>query len=100
MSRKIVGITVGTPISPQAIIEKGLPTITDKDEGKILQVKEGVWSAEELPTYDGEFIVTPAVDNEQTLLTAGKYAEANITVEKIPITSVSNSSGGNTVIIG
>lgn len=100
MSRKIVGITVGTPTSPERIAEEILPAVTDKDEGKILQVEGGKWTAKDLPTYDGEFIVTPSADNEQTLQTAGKYAESNITVEKIPYSEVSNTAGGTTVIIG
>lgn len=47
MSRKIVGVTVGTPTSPQKIVEKGLPTVTDKDEGKALKVQGGKWTPQE-----------------------------------------------------
>jgi hypothetical protein len=80
-------------------------TVLEKNTDDLQQILDMVNDlpdkGEEFPeTYEGEFVVTPAVDSEQTLLTAGKYIEENITVEKIPITSVSNSSGGNTVIIG
>lgn len=105
MSRKIIGITVGTTINPDRLAEKldvgsSLPTVTEKDEGKILQVEGGKWAAKDLPTYDGEFLVTPSADSDQTLQTAGKYSKSNITVEKIPYSEVSNTAGGTTVIIG
>jgi hypothetical protein len=84
MSRKIVGVTVGTPISPQAIVEKGLPTITDKDEGKILQVKEGVWSAEKLQEPDLSETELPEVTEEDNgkVLTVenGEWVAQEITI--------------------
>lgn len=77
-----------------------LPPVTDEDNGKVLLVKDGQWEADKLPTYDGSFVVTPSADNDQRLLTAGKYNESDITVEKIPYAEVSNPAGGVTVIIG
>lgn len=58
------------------------------------------WIADELPLYDGEYSVTPSANNEQTLLTAQKRMNANVTIEKIPYAEVSNNSGGTTVTIG
>ena len=49
--------------------------------------------------YEGDYVVVPKLE-PQTMLTKGKVLVEDITVEKIPITKVSNSSGGNTVIIG
>lgn len=104
--RKIVGITVGTTMNPKKIAENfpgggsSLPAVTEEDNGKILVVKDGKWEKDNLPTYDGSFVVTPSADNDQTLLTSGKYNESDIKVEKIPYAEVSNPAGGVTVIIG
>ena len=106
MSRKIIGVTVGTTMNPQRIAEKietstSLPMPTEADNGKVLQVEDGEWVAKELPTYDGEFLVTPSANNEQTLLTAGKYNDSNITVEKIPFSKTDTANtNGKTFSIG
>ena len=102
---KIIGVTVGTNMDPVKIAEHintstTLPMVSENDNGKILIVKEGKWTKDNLPTYDGSFVVTPSADNDQTLLTSGKYNESDITVEKIPYTEVSNPAGGITVTIG
>lgn len=34
----------------------GLPDVTEADNGKILQVVDGMWTATELPVYNGEVI--------------------------------------------
>lgn len=52
MSKKIIGVTVGTTINPQRIAEKigngvFLPTVTEKDEGKVLKAQKGQWVAED-----------------------------------------------------
>ena len=54
---------------------------------------------EDVPEYEGTYDVTPRVE-EQTLPTAKKFLQKDVTIKKIPITTVSNSSGGNTIIIG
>lgn len=54
----------------------------------------------DLEIYNGEHSVTPKIEEKVTLGTAKKILKANIVVEKIPITRVTNTSGGNTVIIG
>ena len=53
-----------------------------------------------LPYYDGEYTVTPAVEEDITLATANRSMRENVTVEKIPTLTVENPSGGNTFIIG
>jgi hypothetical protein len=49
--------------------------------------------------YKGSYEVTPRLE-EQTLPTALKVMRNDVKINKIPITKVSNTSGGNTVIIG
>lgn len=49
--------------------------------------------------YEGEYEVTPKLV-EQTLLTKNKLMREDMVIKTIPITTVGNNSGGNTVIIG
>lgn len=77
----------------------GLPAVSETDNGKVLTVVNGAWAAAELPKYDGEYSVTPAVE-EQTLLTAQKLMDANLKIEKIPYSEVSNVANGTTATIG
>ncbi|MGN1410283.1 MAG: hypothetical protein ACI4XJ_08910 [Eubacteriales bacterium] len=78
----------------------GLPAITEEDEGRVLTASGGVAVWRELPKYTGEYSVTPSAESAQTLETAQKYLDDNVTVEKIPTYEVSNDSGGATLIIG
>ena len=50
--------------------------------------------------YDGEYDVTPSVSEEQTLHTANKVLENDITVRTVPYIETSNPSNGITVYIG
>lgn len=78
----------------------GLPLVTKEDVGKYLTVDEnGVWIAARLPVYDGEYIITPGTSGT-TLLTAQKLIDADIKIEKVPYSEVSNISNGTTVTIG
>ena len=49
--------------------------------------------------YKGAYEVTPKLE-AQTLPTALKVMRNDIEIKEIPITTVTNTSGGNTVIIG
>lgn len=78
-----------------------LPTITEEDEGKFLQVIDGKWSFSEMPVYDvyeGICSVTPAA-SEQVLQTANKVLKENIIIESIPYNEVTNPAGGITITI-
>lgn len=48
--------------------------------------------------YEGEYTATPKVE-AQTLPTAKKYLDKDITLLAIPYFETSNTSGGNTVYI-
>lgn len=64
--------------------------------GSVVVVVEDI---SHLPQYDGPYEVTPRV-TAQTLPTARKILTDDLTVREIPITSVANAAGGNTIIIG
>lgn len=53
----------------------------------------------DMQPYEGEYEVTPSVQ-AQTLSTAGKLLQDDITITEIPFAEVSNTSGGTTVTIG
>lgn len=77
-----------------------LPQVTLDDEGKILTVVGGKWTAAELPRYDGEYVVEASAASDQTLNTGSKFVDSNITIRKVPYSEVSNTSNGTTVTIG
>lgn len=49
--------------------------------------------------WNGNYIVTPSIF-AQSLDTKGKVMRDNVTINEIPYSEVSNTSGGNTVHIG
>lgn len=51
------------------------------------------------PPYEGDYQVTPGVGARE-LETKGKRMSKNIEIEPIPLSCVSNGSGGKTVTIG
>ena len=77
----------------------GLPAVNEFDDGKVLMVAGGKWAAQELPKYEGAYVVTPA-PQDQALATAQTYLDADIRVEKIPYAEVTNNAGGMTATIG
>lgn len=77
----------------------GLPPVSALDDGKVLTVSRGVWTAQPLPVYEGTYVVTP-ITGDITLETSQKYMESDVVVEKIPYGEVTNSAGGVTASIG
>lgn len=58
-----------------------------------------VQGAGDYPFYRGEYVITPAVD-EQTLETSLKVMRDDVTVKAIPYAEVSNLANGKTITIG
>ena len=57
-------------------------------------------TAQDIPTYTGEYSATPKVEEETILQTKGRKMINDVTVRKIPQYEVSNPQGGETLIIG
>ena len=64
-----------------------------------VDLKNVTINASNLETYKGETVVTPKFE-EQKLKTKNLVVEDDISVTAIPVVKVSNSAGGNTIIIG
>lgn len=80
--------------------ENGLPTVSTKDNGKILSVVDGEWAAAELPVYSGEYEISPLTSSDIEMQTAQTYMNTNVRIKKIPYAEVQNNSGGITASIG
>lgn len=73
--------------------------VSNQDYGQNIKVGDVYSDAEQYEIYEGAYEITPKFA-EQKLSTANKVLTKDVTIEKIPITRVSNTSGGNTIIIG
>lgn len=91
---KIIGVTVGTNISPAKLKEELKPVLS------VNGVKPDAKGNVKIASYNGEYHVTPSVEGDVTLSTAQTFVDADIKVLKIPYTEVTNSSNGKTVNIG
>lgn len=66
----------------------------DTQFGEVVEVMP-----DDVPSYEGDHEITPTFQ-EQLLDTSGLLLEEDIRIEPIPLSRVSNNSGGTTVIIG
>ena len=68
----------------------------------VMEIEIGIegGSGGKLPTYDGEYIVTPKPFEEQVLETKNKSMTDDVTVREIPYSEVTNPEGGKTINIG
>ena len=64
------------------------------DFGEVYVVTDGGYES-----YDGDYEVVPRL-HEQVLNTSKKIMQDDVKIKEIPVTRVSNTSGGTTVIIG
>lgn len=64
-----------------------------------VRVAGQIYAVGDYKHYEGKYEVKPSFE-KQKLNTKNKVMDDDVTVKEIPVTVVSNSSGGNTVIIG
>ena len=104
------GTLTGTISKTVEKVEKQTKAVTVNENGTVEIVPDGNKLLEKVTVttdviggdteeYKGSYEVTPKLE-AQTLPTALKVMRNDVEIKEIPITSVSNSSGGNTVIIG
>ena len=89
-------IVIEGELSLSSFIE-GEMAMTSVIEGEIDKV---VYVDTSQHIYDGDYIVTPLVNNEVILETNGKLMEDDVTVLRVPYLETANPSGGNTAYIG
>lgn len=53
-----------------------------------------------IPSYEGEYVITPKLDEDVVLDTAMKKMLDDVVVKEIPYCEVANEAGGYTFIIG
>ena len=107
-ARRSVLTEAGSPAAPEedvyaqlmeAVSGLGLPKAGEENEGKVLTVANGVWTAKELPVYEGAYSVLSGQE-ALTLQTAGTYLTGDIRVEPVCVTLEENDAGGQTLVIG
>jgi hypothetical protein len=74
---------------------KGVDYLTREDKDELI---DEVIS--NLSTYNGEYHITPSVNEDITMETAKKIMKADVMVEKVPYAEVTNIANGKTVTIG
>lgn len=55
---------------------------------------------EAVPPYEGDYVVEPLLDEDQTLETAGKKMKEDLTVKGMPVRIVHDPAGGLVYYIG
>ena len=69
-------------------------------EDELVFVDSVPYSPPSVPVYDGPYVVTPILYDEQELGTVNKKMTDNVTIKEIPIVQTTNLHGGYTVVIG
>jgi hypothetical protein len=78
---------------------KSVDTFSDVGFSKSVDTFPADFGQMQAEPYEGEYIATPKVE-AQTLPTAKKYLDEDITVLAIPYFETSNNANGKTVFIG
>jgi len=80
------------------MVEESLNFSTEFADTNIITIKVPTPGAD-VEIYSGEYTVVPKI-SAQTLFTANKFLNDNMTIRSIPYYEVLNNSGGDTVYIG
>lgn len=82
--------------------QNGNLTGTLKPQGVLkASISKPTIAIDNLPMYNGPFVVTPLAADDQILSTAGRFNKHDIMVEKIPYSETTTSNTeGKTVSIG
>jgi len=73
-------------------------SLEDEEDDAVLA--DDVPYAQHYTEYDGPYVVTPILYDEQGLRTHDKLMKHDVTVKEIPIITTTNPYGGKTVVIG
>lgn len=75
--------------------EMTLSHLIDGVIDKVIAIDSG-----QRPHYQGDYIITPLVNDQVILETQGKLMDDDVTVLRVPYLETSNPAGGNTAYIG
>ena len=78
--------------------EADLDLLLDSDSEWQFEIDDAV--IRDYETYDGEYEINPILYDEQILQTRKRVMLDDLTIRPIPIVSITNPFGGQTVIIG
>lgn len=81
------------------IIDKDVLSASMEDDEIEVDLSDILVVGNALPKYEGEYTIKPKFKN-QILETKEKRMTENMVIEQISVVKTSNTSGGNTVIIG
>lgn len=98
LDTRINGVDTGGDNS--AFVRYDVEQVKSEAEKEQARKNIGAISKDDLPVYDGEYVVIPDTDNDVVLMTSRKFIDSNIEVRKIPYAEVSNTMGGTTATIG
>lgn len=69
------------------------------NSNQVISGRIDIASMDSKETYDGDYVVVPKINVDQTLETKDKVMEDDVLVLKIPYYETSNEAGGTTVYI-
>lgn len=83
----------------EKLTEKGVDADGSETTTALINKVDDIKMGVDADTYDGEYSVKPTFE-QQKLNTKDKLMIDDVTIDEISVVKVSNTSGGNTVIIG